>query len=331
MSEWEWEALAKCLYKPLFYLRFLDDIVGAWSHDISLFENFIKTLNNHHPSIKVKYTIDPHQINFLDTTIFLESINDTQKRLLSKVYFKRTDTHALLHKASYHPKHTSTGIIKSQIICFFRISSKFADFQVSTQTLFKALRLRGYSKRFLRKIKNDTLAALAPTRSSIDVNPPQPPTPGRPPPLDCRSPPCSGSGPTFHVPTPAQFSGDPGMDPVFFQAPDSSLHGDFNRALAAKHGFSLDHGNSSTLSDPVDREGDSTSHCTPTQETGGSQLLPFVSTFSQSITPFHCIIKTNFSIFVARCPSFGQYRLLSAYRKKTQFAVHHSQIFIYQQ
>lgn len=27
MSEWEQEALAKCLHKPLFYLQFLDDIV----------------------------------------------------------------------------------------------------------------------------------------------------------------------------------------------------------------------------------------------------------------------------------------------------------------
>lgn len=81
-------------------------IIGAWTYDVSLFENLIKTLND-------------HQINFLDTTIFLESINDTQKRILSKVYFKSTDTHALLHKASYHPKHTFTGIIKSQIIQFF--------------------------------------------------------------------------------------------------------------------------------------------------------------------------------------------------------------------
>lgn len=84
-------------------------------HIVSLFDNFIKTLINHRPSIKVKYSIDPHQINFLDTTVFLETINDTHKHLLSKVYFKSTDTYALLDKASYHPKHTFTGIIKSQI------------------------------------------------------------------------------------------------------------------------------------------------------------------------------------------------------------------------
>lgn len=69
-SEWEREALAKCPHKPSFYLRFLDDIIGAWAHDISLFKGFIDILNNHHPSIKIKYTIDLHQVNFLDTTVF---------------------------------------------------------------------------------------------------------------------------------------------------------------------------------------------------------------------------------------------------------------------
>lgn len=173
MSEWERGALAKCTLQPTFYLRFLDDIIGAWPHDISLFQEFIDTLNSHHPSIQVKHTIDPHQINFLDTTVFFEPINATHKSMLTKVFFKTTDTHSLLHKTSYHPKHTFKGIIKSQIIRFHRISSRFSDFQQATQILFKSLRNRGYSKRFLRSIKNSTLAALAPARSLNDGDPPQ--------------------------------------------------------------------------------------------------------------------------------------------------------------
>lgn len=89
-SEWEGEALAKCPHKPSFYLRFLDDIIGAWPHDISLFKGFIDILNNHHPSIKIKYTIDLHQVNFLDTTVYFEP-NATHKQMLTKV--KTMDTH----------------------------------------------------------------------------------------------------------------------------------------------------------------------------------------------------------------------------------------------
>lgn len=172
MSEWEREALAKCPLKPFFYYRFLDDIIGAWTHTLEQFTDFINILNTHHPTIKLKATIDPHSVNFLDTTIFLTPSTPTHSSLSTKVFFKPTDTHALLHKTSYHPKHTFRGIIKSQIIRFHRICTFPTDLQEAIVTLFKALRHRGYSKRFLRKIKTDTLMFLALTRS----DPPSYPT-----------------------------------------------------------------------------------------------------------------------------------------------------------
>lgn len=64
------------------------------------------------------------------------------KKNSTKVYFKPTDCHALLHKSSYHPKHTFKGIIKSQIIRFYRISSKESDLQDSISVLFRSLRKR---------------------------------------------------------------------------------------------------------------------------------------------------------------------------------------------
>lgn len=166
MSEWEREALAKCPLQPLMYYRFLDDIIGLWPHTLEQFDTFVNILNTHHPSITVKHDIHPTQVHFLDTTVFFEHIDAAHKKLLTKVYFKETDTHALLHKHSYHPKHTFPGIIKSQIIRFHRISSSREHFNQATRTLFTVLRRRGYTKRFLRKIKNDTLAILSPTRSA---------------------------------------------------------------------------------------------------------------------------------------------------------------------
>jgi len=43
-------------------------------------------------------------------------------------FFKPTDTHQLLHGSSYHPKHTTKGILKSQILRFKRISSCWGGF-----------------------------------------------------------------------------------------------------------------------------------------------------------------------------------------------------------
>ena len=97
MSEWEREALAKCPFQPSLYLHFLDDIIGVWPHSENDFKIFIKILNDHHPSLNIKHTLDPHLIHFLDTTIQLIPISMSQNKLISHVYFKPTDTHALLH------------------------------------------------------------------------------------------------------------------------------------------------------------------------------------------------------------------------------------------
>lgn len=67
-SQWEQEALAKCPQKPTFFLRYLDDIIGAWSHGEEKFCKVINVLNNRHPSFKVKYELHSSQVNFLDTT-----------------------------------------------------------------------------------------------------------------------------------------------------------------------------------------------------------------------------------------------------------------------
>ena len=75
----------------------------------------------------------------------------------TKVYFKPRDSHQLLHKQSFHPKHTFSGILKSQIIRYDRICSDPQDLENACDILFKSLRERGYSKRYLRSIKNKTL------------------------------------------------------------------------------------------------------------------------------------------------------------------------------
>jgi len=160
MAQFEEQAMSKCSKTPNLYLRFLDDIFILWPHTMEDFDKFLTTLNNHQPTIKLKPTVSQYSVDFLDVTIFKGHTFQTSNVLDTKVYFKPTDTHELLHKLSYHPKHTFTGIIKSQILRFKRICSNQSDFNNACQTLFKALGKRNYSQRFLRKIKQDTLNLL---------------------------------------------------------------------------------------------------------------------------------------------------------------------------
>ena len=74
--------------------------------------------------------------------------------LHTNVYLKEMDTHELLHKKSFHPKHTFEGILKLQLTRFLTICNNMEDFHEATSVLFKVLREKlHHSGRFLRQIK----------------------------------------------------------------------------------------------------------------------------------------------------------------------------------
>ena len=154
MALWEETALKKCRLKPTHYFRFLDDIFGLWEHSTEEFEQFIQVLNTHHASITVKYVTNKEHIDFLDVTVFKGKDFNTTGKLDLRVFFKETDTHALLHKESFHPTHCFAGIVKSQLLRFKRICTQATDFEKACKTLFTALRKRGYTRTFLRKAYN---------------------------------------------------------------------------------------------------------------------------------------------------------------------------------
>lgn len=149
MANWEEGALAKCPKKPIHYLRYLDDIWGVWGYSLADFKEFMDILNAHDPSITLKSEINSSAIDFLDTTVYKGQDFALSGKLDVKVFFKKTDTHALLFRSSFHPQHTFKGLVKSQLLRFSRICTRQEDFWVAVHILFRALRTRGYSRSFL--------------------------------------------------------------------------------------------------------------------------------------------------------------------------------------
>lgn len=157
----EERVLAKATKKPLVYLRFLDDIFVIWDHSKEDFLDFVKLLNNECATINFKHEINENSVDFLDVTVYKGPRFAKEGILDTKVFFKPTDTHELLHKSSFHPKHTFEGILKSQLIRYFRISSSRENFNETCSTLFQVLRKkRGYSKRFLRSAKSSVVGIM---------------------------------------------------------------------------------------------------------------------------------------------------------------------------
>lgn len=177
MANWELEALSKCRKQPLCYLRYLDDIWGIWTGSMKEFDQFVNTLNSYDSSIRLKSEIKKESIQFLDTITFRGPQFKNTHKLDVKVYFKPTDTHALLHRDSFHPTHTFRGIVKAQLIRFDRICTQKEDFGEAVKILFKALLQRGYTRTFLKaclrsfdqrkeKAKNDLIPIIT-TYSSV--------------------------------------------------------------------------------------------------------------------------------------------------------------------
>lgn len=138
---------------PSFFSRFLDDIFFVWNGTLNELKEFEIYLNLLIPNITLSFSVSPLSVNFLDVTVFKNFEHDLCT-LETRPYFKDTDTHQLLHKSSFHPKHIFASIVKSQYIRFKRLSSFKVDYDTSCRTLNAVLLTRGYSKRFLRSTQN---------------------------------------------------------------------------------------------------------------------------------------------------------------------------------
>jgi len=140
--------------KPEKYYRYLDDVFFKWRGSQQDLDEFNLFLNGIIPDITVTLSCNNLSVDFLDTTVY-KCPQGGVTTLQTRVYFKPTDTHQLLHTTSFHPKHTTAGIVKSQVLRFKRLSSSFEDFEATCHTLFSVLVTRGYNRRHLLKTKRD--------------------------------------------------------------------------------------------------------------------------------------------------------------------------------
>lgn len=139
--------------KPLFYYRYLDDIFFIFTGSLDELKTFENYLNSLIPGIKLTFNYSLISGDFLDTTVFKSTALDGTTSLKTKIYFKPTDTHQLLHFNSFHPPHVFRSIIKSQILRFFRLSSELSDFETTCKIFFSSIKEFGYSYHLFRSIK----------------------------------------------------------------------------------------------------------------------------------------------------------------------------------
>ena len=122
-----------------FYLRFIDDIFLIWNGTKTEFDDFLKKINERHPSIK--FEISKTEINFLDTIVF--KVNN---KLRTKVYVKPTDTQSYLQSKLERSNSTKKCIAYRQTLRFNKICYNRSNLHNNCKRLLSTLTKSGYNK-----------------------------------------------------------------------------------------------------------------------------------------------------------------------------------------
>ena len=156
MADWEHNMLRGATLQPLCYKRFLDDIFLIWTHGEQHLTTFITYANSIDPSFQLEKEVDPHGVAYLDTYVYKGPCHQRTGHLDVRLYTKPTSSLEHLDSQSYHPKATFRGIVKSQLICYWNISTDEVHYNRAVRNLFHNIRERtrsrgkkGYDKRLL--------------------------------------------------------------------------------------------------------------------------------------------------------------------------------------
>ena len=114
--------------------------IFIWTHDEKIVFDFRNKLNSFHPTIKFVSSHSTHEINFFDTTIYI----DHDQNLKSDIYIKPTGCLPLLHRQSYHPLSCKMRLVYSQILRYLRIISDGQKFLLRVERLRVTLLSCGY-------------------------------------------------------------------------------------------------------------------------------------------------------------------------------------------
>ena len=109
--------------QPLLYMRYIDDIIGIWTHGSEALDHFFNFINNFHKSLK--FTIErsdnnqSNQIAFLDTLLTILP----NGHFTTELFIKPMAAPIILHYESAHHTETKHSVLFSQMLRAKRLGS----------------------------------------------------------------------------------------------------------------------------------------------------------------------------------------------------------------
>ncbi len=109
--------------QPLVWLRYIDDILMILDSNEEELSRLLAHLNTQISTIKFTASWSSDSIDFLDVTIFKGERFKAIGKFDVKPFAKRIDPHSYLHYSSAHPKGSSAGVVRGEMIRMLRRSS----------------------------------------------------------------------------------------------------------------------------------------------------------------------------------------------------------------
>ena len=128
MGKLEHSILSTAPLKPLFYKRYIDDILILWPHSETELNKFLLDINSFHDSIKFTSEYNFDKITFLDVNIYKGPNFLLSKTLGFETFVKPTNRQAYIHATSFHPCGVSKGVTLGEMKRYLRTNSRVDSF-----------------------------------------------------------------------------------------------------------------------------------------------------------------------------------------------------------
>ena len=144
-------------YQPITYMRYIDDVLGIWTHGSKSLAEYFRFLNEFHPALR--FTIERTDksksscIPFLDTLITVQD----DGRYSTELYIKPMTAPIIIHYSSAHPMQCKCTVLHSQLLRARRLGSDKQAQERGMALIESLFRHNGYPNRLIQRTKHRIL------------------------------------------------------------------------------------------------------------------------------------------------------------------------------
>lgn len=153
VADLEEEFLASQPYRPLFWIRYIDDILAGWHHSRERLATFLEGLNAADP--RLRFTSEQSLLSavFLDVRIYKPPNHSLTGKLSTSIWYKHTNTFTYAEGSSHIVPHTFRGIAIGETVRALRNSDSRRKFEDVRRKLLHRFSRRNFPPHALRAIK----------------------------------------------------------------------------------------------------------------------------------------------------------------------------------